>query len=128
MGNKKIIVWITILFVLSSLTLYLSLMRLDPRSASWMGLIFLIIVLWLFSASFLSLFLLAARAIRKKNISPTVALRQAGLFSTAIIVALYLARFNLLTWLNTFLLIGILILLEIYFLGRDDNNRYESQT
>lgn len=120
MENKNTIIGFAILAIFSAIVLFLGLTGLNPRTTHWLGLIFITVALFLFFWGLLGTVLLAHRAWRKKNRRAAASLRQASFFSIAITLALYLARFNLLTWLNIIVLVGIIVLLEIFFMGKEE--------
>lgn len=119
MENKNTIIGLTILAIFSAVVLLLGLTRLNPRTTHWLGLVFITAALFLFFWSLLGTLLLAHRSWRKKNRAAAASLRQASFFSIAITLALYLARFDLLTWWNIIILVAILVFLEIFFMGRE---------
>lgn len=119
MENKNTIIGFGVLAVFSAVVLFLGLTRLDPRRTQWLGLIFITMAVFLFFWALIGTLLLAQRAWRKKNRSAAASLRQASFFSIAITLALYLARFNLLTWWNVVILVGILTFLEVFFMGKE---------
>lgn len=120
MENKNTFIWLVVIFALSALVLSLGLIRLDPRATHWLGLIFITIAVLLFFWALIGALLLASRAWRKKNQQAAVSLRQASFVSIAVVLALYLARFNLLTWLNIIIMVAILVFLEIFFIGKEE--------
>lgn len=119
MENKNTIIGFTILAVFSGIVLFLGLTGLNPRTTHWLGLVFITVALFLFFWGLLGTVLLAHRAWRKKNRAAAASLRQASFFSIAIVLALYLARFNLLTWWNVVILVGILTFFEVFFMGKE---------
>ena len=97
----------------------LSLIRIDPRTTQWIGLVAVTGALLLFFWSLFGTLLLAHRTWRKKNWGAAVSLRQASFFSILAVTALYLQKFDLLTWWNIGIMIAIVALLEIFFIGKE---------
>lgn len=100
--------------------LLVALGNINPRTAQWTGFVLVTASIFLFVASFIGTFLLSLRRIRKKDKPLARSLRQASFFSIAVIVALYLQRFDLLSWWNMALLVGLVILIEIFFISKED--------
>lgn len=103
--------------------LALSLIRIDPATTQWIGLVAVTLALLLFFWSLFGTLLLAHRSAnwrrRKKNLGLAVSLRQASFFSILAVTALYLQKFDLLTWWNIGIMVAIVVLLEIFFIGKE---------
>lgn len=97
----------------------LSLVRIDPRTTQWIGLIAVTLSLLLFFWSLFGTLLLAHRSWRKKNLGLSVSLRQASFLSILLVAALYLQKFELLTWWNIGIMVAIVVLVEIFFIGKE---------
>lgn len=110
---------ITIVF---AILLFLSLSKIDPITTQWIGFAAITAALLFFFWGLLGTLLLAHRVWRKKNRAVAVSLRQASFFSLLVVLALYLQRFELLTWWNVGLLVIIAVLLEIFFISREEVN------
>lgn len=100
--------------------LLVGLTKVDPRTAEWLGFVGVTTALLIFLWSLIGTLLLSHRVWRRKNKPVAVSLRQASFLSILVVAALYLQRFELLTWWNVVLLIGIAVLLEIFFVGREE--------
>ncbi len=100
--------------------LFIGLMRVDPRTAQWTGFVFITGALFLFMWGLIGTFLLSMRRLRKKDRPAAVSLRQASFLSIIVIIALYLQRFNLLTWWNSGLLIILVVLIEVFFISKEE--------
>lgn len=100
----------------------------DPENAGLTGLSFFYLSLAVATSGTLALIGLVIRAyvVRTTEVlSKQVvhAFREAILLSCMLVVALFLQRQALLTVLNTILLIGVVILLEFFFLAIRDRSR-----
>lgn len=98
----------------------LSLIKIDPSTTRWTGFVAVTGALLLFFWSLFGTILLAHRTWRKKNKTAAFCLRQASFFSILVVLAMYLQRFGLLTWWNIGIMVGIVVLLEIFFIGKED--------
>ena len=99
--------------------LALGLLKIDPRATQWIGFVAVTAALLLFFWSLFGALLLGHRTWRKKNLGVIVSLRQASFFSILVVVALYLQKFDLLSWWNIGIMVAIVALLEIYFIGKE---------
>lgn len=122
MEHKKTIITMVVSTVVFALLLVLGLSKIDPITTQWIGFAAITAALLLFFWGLLGTLLLSHRAWRKKNRAVAVSLRQATFFSLLIVLALYLQRFELLTWWNVAVLVGIAVLLEIFFISREEIN------
>ncbi|MDP3995127.1 MAG: hypothetical protein Q8P78_00755 [bacterium] len=95
-------------------------MRVDPRTAAWTGFVFITISLFLFLWALLGTLMLSGRRIRKKDRPMAVSLRQASFLSIVVVLALYLSRFELLTWWNAAILVVAVVLIEVFFIGKEE--------
>lgn len=102
--------------------LVLGLSKIDPLTAQWIGFAAITAALLLFFWGLLGTLLLSHRVWRKKNRPAALSLRQASFFSLLIVLALYLQRFELLTWWNVGVLVVMAVLLEIFFISREEIN------
>lgn len=100
--------------------LFFGLMRVDPRTAAWTGIVFITTAMFLFVWGLLGTLMLSARRIRKKDRPMAVSLRQASFLSIVVVLALYLSRFELLTWWNVAILIVAVVLIEVFFIGKEE--------
>lgn len=120
MEHKKTIIGLAIGTVCLGILLFWGLSKIDPTTTHWLGLAAMTAALLLFFWGFLGTLLLSHRAWRKKNRAVALSLRQASFFSLLIVLALYLQRFELLTWWNVLVLVGMAVLLEIFFISREE--------
>ena len=100
--------------------LVLGLSKIDPITTQWIGFAAITAALLLFFWGLLGTLLLSHRVWRKKNRAVALSLRQATFFSLLIVLALYLQRFELLTWWNVGVLVVMAVLLEIFFISREE--------
>ena len=100
--------------------LFMGFSRIDPRTAQWTGFLVITAALLLFLWGLIGTLMLAARRIRKKDRPIAVSLRQASFLSIIVVLALYLQRFDLLTWWNVGILIIAVVLLEVFFIGKEE--------
>lgn len=120
MEHKKAIISMVVSLVIFSALLLLGLTRIDPRTTEWLGFAGVTTAMLVFMWSLIGTLLLAHRVWRRKNKPVAMSLRQASFFSILVVLALYLQRFELLTWWNVGLLVGIAVLLEMFFIGREE--------
>ncbi|OJI06461.1 hypothetical protein BK004_03490 [bacterium CG10_46_32] len=120
MENKSGILGMFLTTLIFAGILFLGLSRIDPRTSQLTGFIFVTLALFLFVWALLGTCMLAVRRIRKKDRAIAVSLRQASFLSTVVVVALYLSRFELLTWWNTGILIVAVVLIEVFFIGKEE--------
>lgn len=120
MEHKKTIITMVVSTVVFALLLVLGLSKIDPVTTQWIGFAAITAALLLFFWGLLGTLLLSHRVWRKKNRAVATSLRQATFFSLLIVLALYLQRFELLTWWNVLVLVGIAVLLEIFFISREE--------
>ena len=64
--------------------------------------------------------MLAHKTFRKKDRSMAVIMRQASFLSLVVVLAMYLQRFELLTWWNVVVLIALVVLIEVFFIGKEE--------
>jgi len=100
--------------------LLFGLMKVDPRTAQWTGFVFITAALLLFLWALLGTLMLSGRRLYKRDRPAAVSLRQASFLSIAVVLALYLQRFELLTWWNICILIVLVVLIEIFFIGKEE--------
>jgi len=120
MQNKRALIGMAITTVLFAGLLFAGLVRVDPRTAQWTGFVFVTIAMILFLWAAIGAVLLAGRAIRKKDRAIAVSLRQSSFLSLVVVIALYLSRFSLLTWWNVAILIVLVVLIEVFFIGKEE--------
>ncbi len=120
MEHKKTITTMVISTVVFAGLLVLGLSKIDPITTQWIGFAAITAALFLFFWGLLGTLLLAHRVWRKKNRAVALSLRQATFFSLLIVLALYLQRFELLTWWNVGVLVVMAVLLEIFFISREE--------
>ncbi|MDP1709310.1 MAG: hypothetical protein Q8L21_00275 [Candidatus Komeilibacteria bacterium] len=120
MENKKVIIGMAVATIACAGLLFLSISKIDPRTTLWLGFVSITAALLLFFWSLLGTLLLSHRVWRKKNKPVAISLRQASFFSILIVLALYLQRFELLTWWNIVLLISVAVLLELFFISNEE--------
>ena len=92
----------------------------NPRTSQWTGFVVVTVALLLFLWGLIGTIMLAHRTLRKKDRPVAVTLRQASFLSAVVVVALYLQRFNLLTWWNVIILIALVVLIEVFFIGKEE--------
>ena len=120
MEHKKVIFSLMAATVVFAGVLFLGLSKIDPRGAS--SIIFAGItaaMLLFFLGLFLTL-LLSHRTWRRKNRPLAMSLRQASIFSILVVLALYMQRFDLLTWWDIVIMVGVAVLLELFFIGNEE--------
>src|SRR3989338_1428526 len=100
MSRKKHVISMLVVTIIFTGLLAISLIKIDPRTTQWIGFVAVTLSLLLFFWSLFGTLLLAHRAWRKKNLGAAVSLRQASFFSILVVVALYLQKFDLLSWWN----------------------------
>ena len=85
--------------------------------ASWLGIVFLYISLFVSLTTTLSLLVLLIRKfVSKESIGDfNVAIRQGGLLAVLATAALALQSLHILNWLSGILLISVIVLIEFYF-------------
>jgi uncharacterized membrane protein len=120
MERKSSIITMSIITLIFFIFFLIGITRIDPRTAQLIGFVSVTVALLLFLWGFIGTFMLAQKTIRKKDFKVAVSLRQASFLSFVIVFALYLSRFDLLTWWNIFILIGIVAFLEVYFIGKEE--------
>ena len=120
MEHKKVIITMVISTIVFAALLLLGLAKVDPVTAQWIGFAAITAALFLFFWGLLGTLLLSHRVWRRKNRPLAISLRQATFFSLLIVLALYLQRFELLTWWNVGLLVTIAVLLEVFFISREE--------
>jgi len=106
--------------VLFAAVLAVGLLHIDPRTGKWLGFVAVTASLLLFLFSATGTVFLAGRTFRKKDRPVAVSMRQASFLSLVVVLALYLSRFELLTWWNVAVLVVLVVLLEIYFIGKEE--------
>lgn len=120
MGHKSVILGMFLTTLIFAGILFLGLTRVDPQTAQLTGFVFVTASLFLFLWGLLGTLMLAARRIRKKDRSVAVSLRQASFLSIVVVLALYLSRFELLTWWNAGVLVLAVVLIEVFFIGKEE--------
>lgn len=106
--------------IVLAILLFFGLSKVDPRNASVPAFTGITIALLLFFWGLLGTLLLSHRAWRRKNRPLAMSLRQASIFSILMVAALYMQRFELLTWWNIALMVGVAVLLELFFIGNEE--------
>jgi nitrogen fixation/metabolism regulation signal transduction histidine kinase len=122
MKNKSSVFGMFIATLIFAVILFMGLTKIDPRTAELTGFIVITAALLLFLWALIGTLMLAARKIRKKDIAMAVSLRQASFLSMVVVLALYLQRFELLTWWNVGALIILVVLIEVFFIGKEEVN------
>lgn len=95
----------------------------DPQQASWAGMTYFYLALFLAMAGTLCLFgyflqaTVAGRGAARHR-AAAVATRQGVLFALLLVCVLWLQANRLLSWLNVGLLVGLLTLIEFAFISR----------
>ncbi len=120
MQNKSALAGMVVTTVLFAALLMLGLLNVDPRTAHWLSFTLVTLSLLLFLWGLLGTTLLAARTFRKKDRPVAVSLRQASFLSLVMVLALYLQRFSLLTWWNVAILVILVVLIEVFFIGKEE--------
>jgi len=120
MQNKNPIIGMFITTIIFAGLLLVGLMKVDPRTAQWTGFVFITIALALFLWALLGTLMLSGRRLYKRDRSAAVSLRQASFLSITVVLALYLQRFELLTWWNVLILIVIVVMIEVFFIGKEE--------
>ena len=120
MKNKSALVGMIITTAIFAVLLFMGLTQIDPRTAQWTGFVAITIALILFIWGLIGTFLLAHRSFRKKDRPVAVTMRQASFLSLVVVLALYLQRFELLTWWNVLVLIALVVLIEVFFIGKEE--------
>ena len=120
MKNKSGIFGMFLTTLIFAGLLFMGLQRIDPRTAQWTGFVVITLALLLFLWGLIGTLMLAARRIRKKDRPIAVSLRQASFLSIIVVLALYLQRFELLTWWNVAILIIVVVLIEVFFIGKEE--------
>jgi len=120
MKNKHALVGMALTTILFAGILVAGLLNIDPRTTKWIGFTAVTISLLLFLWALTGTVFLASRSFRKKDRPVAVSMRQASFLSLVVVLALYLSRFELLTWWNVAILIVLVVLLEMYFIGKED--------
>ncbi len=128
MNYKQYIGGIGISFVTSALAFLLIFFKMSPYGTNFPVIrVLFFLTLFLALSSFISLIFCAVRAwyygelLMLKHIF--ISLRQGVLLGLFVVVALVLESFRLLTWWNTLLTCLIVVLLELYFLSREEEGR-----
>ncbi|MBI2050892.1 MAG: hypothetical protein HYT31_03720 [Parcubacteria group bacterium] len=120
MEHKNAIIGMLVTTLVFAGLLFFGLTNVDPRSAAWTGFVFVTASLFLFLWGLLGTLMLATRRLRKKDRPVAVSLRQASFLSIVVVLALYLSRFELLTWWNAGILIIAVVLIEVFFIGKEE--------
>ncbi|PIP67023.1 MAG: hypothetical protein CO042_02920 [Parcubacteria group bacterium CG_4_9_14_0_2_um_filter_41_8] len=120
MKNKNALISMLLTAVIFAGLLLFGLMKVDPRTAQWTGFVFITAALLLFLWALLGTLMLSGRRLYKRDRPAAVSLRQASFLSIAVVLALYLQRFELLTWWNICILIVLVVLIEIFFIGKEE--------
>ena len=120
MSHKNAVLIMIFCTAVFAILLFLGLANIDPKTTQWLGFVIITAAMLLFFWSFFGTIVLTHRALRRKNKSTLFCLRQASFFSVLAVLAIYLQRFELLTWLNAAVLIGIVVLLEVFFIGKEE--------
>jgi len=120
MEYKKAITILMIVTVIFAGLLFLGLSKVDPRGANTMAFAGITIAMLLFVWGLLGTLLLSHRAWRRKNRPLAMSLRQASIFSILVVLALYMQRFELLTWWNIGIMVAVAVLLELFFIGNEE--------
>ncbi|MBI2636885.1 MAG: hypothetical protein HYW81_01690 [Parcubacteria group bacterium] len=120
MGHKSAILGMFLTTLIFAGLLFFGLTNVDPRSTAWTGFVFVTASLFLFLWGLLGTLMLATRRLRKKDRPIAVSLRQASFLSIVVVLALYLSRFELLTWWNVGVLIVAVVLVEVFFIGKEE--------
>ena len=119
MQNKSALIGMAVTTVIFAGLLVLGLANIDPRTTQWIGFAAITAALLLFLWAAIGTVLLAHKAIRKKDRPAAVSLRQASFLSVVVVLSLYLSRFDLLTWWNVGVLVVLVVLVEVYYIGRE---------
>jgi len=120
MEHKNAIIGMLITTLVFAGLLFFGLTTVDPRTSQLTGFVFVTASLLLFLWGLLGTLMLAVRHIRKKDRPLAVSLRQASFLSTVVVLALYLSRFELLTWWNAAILVVAVVLIEVFFIGKEE--------
>ena len=120
MKHKKVIFSLMASTVVLAALLFFGLSKIDPRSASVPAFAGITIAMLLFFWGLLGALLLSHRAWRRQNRPLAMSLRQASVFSILLVTALYMQRFELLTWWNIALMVAVAVLLEMFFIGNEE--------
>jgi len=120
MKNKNALIGMIITTLIFALILFLGLTKIDPRTTQWTGFLFITVALLLFFWALIGTLMLSVRRLYKKDRSVAVSLRQASFLSIVVVLALYLQRFELLTWWNVAILIILVVLIEVFFIGKEE--------
>ncbi len=120
MEHKNAIIGMLVTTLTFAGLLFFGLTNVDPRTSQWTGFVFVTAALFLFLWGLFGTFMLATRRLRKKDRPVAVSLRQASFLSIVVVLALYLSRFELLTWWNAGMLIIAVVLIEVFFIGKEE--------
>jgi len=123
MKNRNALIGTILTTIIFAGILFMGLTRVDPRTAQWTGFVFITFALLLFLWGLIGTILLSARRLYKRDKSAAVSLRQASFLSIVVVLALYLQRFELLTWWNVGILIILVVLIEVFFIGKEEVGR-----
>jgi len=120
MKNKNALIGMIITTLIFAVVLFIGLTKIDPRTAQWTGFFFITFALLLFLWGLIGTLMLCVRRLYKRDRSVAVSLRQASFLSIIVVLALYLQRFELLTWWNVGILILLVVLIEVFFIGKEE--------
>lgn len=120
MKNRNALIGMIITTIVFAGLLLFGLTKVDPRTAQWTGFVFITIALLLFLWGLLGTLMLSVRRLYKRDRSIAVSLRQASFLSITVVLAIYLQRFELLTWWNVVILIVLVVLIEVFFIGKEE--------
>jgi len=120
MKNRSAFIGMIITTAIFAGVLFMGLSRVDPRTAQWTGFVVVTLALVLFAWGLIGTLMLAHKTFRKKDRPVAVIMRQASFLSLIVVLAMYLQRFELLTWWNVIVLIALVVLVEIFFIGKEE--------
>ena len=120
MKHKSALLGMIITTAIFAALLFMGLSKVDPRTAQWTGFVFVTVALLLFLWGLIGTFMLCARRLYKRDRSAAVSLRQASFLSIVVVLALYLQRFELLSWWDICILIVLVVLIEVFFIGKEE--------
>jgi Ca2+/Na+ antiporter len=120
MKHKSALFGMIITTAIFAALLFMGLSSVDPRTAQWTGFVVVTIALILFAWGLIGTLMLAHKTFRKKDRSMAVIMRQASFLSLVVVLAMYLQRFELLTWWNVVVLIALVVLIEVFFIGKEE--------
>jgi|GEM_PF-1144331 len=123
MKNKKALFGTILFLFIFGICFFATLSNINPKTAGFFAFFVVTVLCFLFLWMAISVFFLVLRSFLKNSLPAQSTLRQSAFFSAITVAAMYLERYEYLNLLNIGLLIVLCVMIEIFFISKQENTQ-----